>query len=80
MSFLQNTASGGFDVTPSDTADLPKTANALFVGGAGDVAIVTTGGDSLTFTVPAGVVLPFKARRVLSTGTTATNIIAATIK
>lgn len=81
MSFLQNTASDGFSITPSDTADLQETANAIYVGGAGDIALVTTGGASLTFVaVPAGSILPVKARTVLATGTTATTLLALTTK
>jgi hypothetical protein len=81
MSFLQNTASEGFTITPSDTVSLKQTANAIYVGVAGDVALVTAGGSSLTFVgVLAGSILPIKARSVLSTGTTATNLIALTTK
>jgi len=70
-------ASGGEAVTPSDSAELSKFARALYVGGTGDVALVTTDGSSLTFSsVPAGVLLPIQCKQVTSTGTTATNIIA----
>lgn len=49
----------------------------LYVGGAGDLAVITMGGDQVTFTAaPAGAFLPIQVTRVLSTGTTATNILA----
>jgi hypothetical protein len=64
-------------VTPHDTNDLPFISRALFVGGAGNVAVEMGSGDNVTFTgVPAGFILPIEVSKVLSTGTTATNIVA----
>lgn len=63
-------------VTPSDSTDLTNVPKALYIGGAGNIVI--TGKDSVdaTFAVTAGQVLPCRARRVKSTDTTATGIIA----
>jgi hypothetical protein len=64
-------------VTPSDTAPLAETTRALYVGQSGDVALVTAGGQSVTFTaVPAGSILPLRAAKILATGTTAGAILA----
>ena len=64
-------------VTPNDSADLAATSRALYVGGAGNVRVTTAGGDTVTFTgVPAGAILPVRVRRVFSTSTTATTILA----
>lgn len=61
-------------VTPSDSGG--TYAIALYVGGAGDVAIVTEGGDTVTFAgVPAGTIIPVRVSQVKSTGTTATDIV-----
>ena len=61
-------------VTPSDTN--PQQYRALYVGGAGNVAVKTLGGNSVTFqSVPAGAVLPIEVIAVLAAGTTATNIV-----
>ena len=61
-------------VTPSDTTELE--ASALYVGGAGDVAVVTEGGDTVTFTgVQAGSMLVLRIKQVRTTSTTATNIV-----
>ena len=68
-------------VTPSDTADITKKdgeyPRALWVGVAGNVAIVTPDGVVNTLTgVPAGTLVPIQTRRVNSTNTTATTMIA----
>lgn len=65
-----------FTVTPSDTTDLPVHADALYIGGAGDVQVDTVNGETVTFAgLSAGQVLPVKVARVYSTSTTATSII-----
>ena len=66
-------------VTPSDDTDLTG-ARALFVGGAGNLAIRTTQGASNTATVTltgvtAGSIIPIQVTRVMA-ATTATNIVA----
>lgn len=64
-------------VTPDDDAALTTDARALFVGGAGNLTLITSGGDAVTFTgVPAGSILPVRTRQVKATGTTATGIVA----
>jgi hypothetical protein len=67
----------GAAITPSDTVDLPAPARAIFVGGAGNIVLVTLGGTTLTFQgLLAGQILPVAASRVRATSTTATNLIA----
>lgn len=64
-------------VTTSDTASLPTPTSGLYIGGAGDVAVVMKGGASVTFkAVPVGTVLKISVTKVMATGTTATNIVA----
>lgn len=61
-------------VSPSDTAD--NYGSGLFIGGAGNVSLVTEAGDTLTFNTPAvGFVLPIRFKQVRATGTTATNLV-----
>jgi hypothetical protein len=49
----------------------------LYVGGAGNVSVVTIGGDIATFfAVPVGTVLPIQVVRLRATSTTATNVMA----
>lgn len=63
-------------VTKSDATILPPT-RAIYVGGAGDVAVTMADGTTGTFSaVVAGSVLPIQVTQVLSTGTTATLILA----
>lgn len=60
-------------VTPSDSVNLPAGCRSLWVGGAGNVALV--GEDNVVFTftgIAAGTVLPLGPKRVNSTNTTAT--------
>lgn len=64
-------------VTPHDSTDLTYLTKALYVGGAGNVAAVRADGTAVVFSgVPAGTILPIRCRRVNSTSTTATNIVA----
>lgn len=60
----------------SDTLDLPFVTRAIYVGGAGNVAVITKGGETVTFTAPpVGSILPIRATRLMSTNTTATLLI-----
>lgn len=62
----------GAAITPSDGVDLAAETRALYVGSAGDIALVLVSGDAITFAaVPAGTLLPVRAMRVKATGTTA---------
>lgn len=65
-------------VTPSNSATIRPTA-ALYIGGAGTVAVVMAGEGNSTATfsgVAAGTILPISVKQVKSTGTTATLILA----
>lgn len=67
----------GSAVTPSDATDFSRLTRALWVGGAGNVVVVWYDGTTSTLTgVPAGTLLPVRCKRVNSTSTTATSIVA----
>lgn len=70
-------ATQGRAVTKNDSTVLPVT-RALWVGGVGDVAVVfEDGGSAVTLSsVPAGTLLPIRVTKVMSTNTTATNMVA----
>jgi hypothetical protein len=67
-------------VVKSDTVPLPYGCRALYIGGAGDVAVVPSGhalSAPVTFVgMLAGSYLLVSCAYVMSTGTTATNIVA----
>jgi len=63
---------GGFAITKSDTTDLPRVTRQLYIGGAGDLAVVWADGSESVEPVKAGDRLDWRIRRVKSTGTTAT--------
>ena len=67
------------DVVPNDAADLPNYSRMLYVGFGGsnkDVHVTTINGSEVTFkNVPTGILM-VQARKVWSTGTTATEILA----
>lgn len=67
-------AHGAVAVTASDATVLQVTRS-LFIGVAGDVAVTMADGGNVTFKAPQGV-LPIQVTKVLSTGTTATDILA----
>jgi len=63
-------------VTPSDSVDLPALTEAIWAGGAGVIAAVEQDGQVVNFTCVAGTLVPIKARRINSTNTTATALVA----
>lgn len=87
MGFLRTRASNSarelvsaeefYAVTPNDSTDLTHgQCRALFVGTGGNVAVLNDDGDSVTFAVGDGQVLPIRTTRVLATGTDASGIVA----
>ncbi|MGH2538225.1 MAG: spike base protein, RCAP_Rcc01079 family [Candidatus Promineifilaceae bacterium] len=78
MTTVQNIApaAGAEAVTPSDSAVIVPT-RALYVGAAGDLRVELLDGSTVTFSgIAAGVLHPLQVRRVYSTGTTSTGIVA----
>lgn len=70
-----NPAADGFAITKNDSTDLAVQPRGIYVGGAGDVAVVL-GAATVTFVgAVAGSILPIAPSRVMSTGTTATNLL-----
>jgi hypothetical protein len=61
-------------VTPSDSTDVSFFG--FYVGITGDVAVTTAKGTVVTFTaVPAGQIIPVAVSKIMSTNTTATDIV-----
>lgn len=71
-------------VTPDDNVNIPYVGYPtetwpciLYVGGAGDIRVLTAGGDDIIFSnVPAGTFLPVQVIRVFATDTLASRIVA----
>lgn len=73
-------------VTPSDTTNIPSVSTengsgnngcVLYVGGGGNLKVLTVGNDEVTFVnIQDGSFFPIQVLRVYATGTTATNILA----
>jgi len=65
-------------ITPSDATVLPDGIRGVWVGGAGNIAVIMSG-DTTAVTlagVPAGTLLPIQISKVMATNTTATAITA----
>lgn len=66
-------------VTTGDTSanNFSREAQALYVGAAGNVAVVLPSGTAVTFVgVPAGTILPVRCIRVNTTNTSAGSMLA----
>ncbi|WP_108258444.1 spike base protein, RCAP_Rcc01079 family [Mangrovicoccus ximenensis] len=76
---LTSPATSGQSVTPNDSTDLQTHSRALFIGSGGSLAVDlvdSAEGDTLILqNVQAGMIYPLRARRVRSSGTTASGII-----
>ncbi len=74
---LESPASRAEAVTPSDSVDLTQVSRAVYVGGTGDLAVTMKEGGNVIFrNVIGGTVIAIRASRVLSAGTSATDIVA----
>jgi len=68
-------AHGAVAVTPSDSTELQVTRG-LYVGTSGNLSVVMADGQTIVFSsVPIGM-FPIQVTKVLSTNTTASNIVA----
>lgn len=81
MGYFPASYSQARDITKSDTVNFDVNLNgglcdAIWVGGAGIVVAVFQDGSTNNFTCVAGSLLPVRAKRVNSTTTTATLMVA----
>lgn len=70
-------AISAFAITKSDTTVISPPTNYVYVGGAGDLAVLMAN-DTVAVTlsaVPAGTLLSIRVQKVMSTNTTATLVI-----
>ncbi len=77
MSTQSDPAVGAVSITPNNTTDLAVTTRGIYVGGAGNISLITGDGNTVTLaSCAAGSVIPIVTKRVRSTGTTATALVA----
>lgn len=86
MAYQKLQVSNAAVVVPSDTVNIPSLSTSpeqrnngcvLYVGGTGDINVLTAGGNQVIFKgIAAGTFMPVQVLRVYSIATTATNIIA----
>lgn len=63
-------------ITPSDSTDM-ATCRGIYVGVGGNIVAVAENNNVATFSdVPAGSILPVRAKRINATGTTASSLVA----
>ena len=73
---LTSPGDDAFAITPHNTNELAQVTRGIYVGGSGDVAVVTKKGTTVTFSgVVAPFIIPIRASKVLVTGTTATGLV-----
>lgn len=74
---LESPAQNAAAITPNDSTDLTNYARALYVGVTGDIVVdLVQSGSSITIKAAPVGILPISVKRVRSTGTTATNLLA----
>lgn len=66
-----------FAIAPHDTAELPLVTKSIYVGQAGDLALLPLRGQTVVIfrNLQAGMMLDVRARTILATGTTAADIV-----
>lgn len=77
-SLSQFSAVSAASIVPSDSTPLTNSTYAIYVGGAGDVKVILNNDTAAVIfkAVPVGTTLYVQASQVLSTGTTATLLLA----
>ena len=73
---LESPAKDAFAISGNDSTDLANSTRSIYVGGSGNIKLTTIDGSTVTFNgAIAGSILPIRAKRIFSTGTTPTNLI-----
>lgn len=74
---LDDPASTCRPIEPSDSTALEDLCRAIYIGNAGSLRLIDASGNIVVFEgLVGGSILPVRARQVLSTGTTATGLVA----
>ena len=74
--YLDAPAFDGFAITPSDTVDFDTVCRAIYIGTGGDISFIAASGNTVVLkNTVAGTVMPFRMKRINSTGTTAADLV-----
>jgi hypothetical protein len=69
-------AQDAYAITTSDSVNFSSPFRSIYVGGSGNIVVVTPSGTAITFNgALAGTVIPVAGLRVNTTSTTATNLV-----
>ncbi|MCK0096526.1 hypothetical protein MWU60_13165 [Yoonia sp. F2084L] len=68
---LTSPAVSHYVISPSDAADLPVRPRALYVNVGGSAVMQDASGESVSYELMAGSILPLRPNRVMASGTTA---------
>lgn len=74
--FLSSPVTGAAGVTPNDSTDLAEVSLNLFIGTAGTLKVTMMDGSVVTYGAITAGRHPLRVKRVWSTGTSASNIVA----
>lgn len=67
---------GGFPIVPSDVTPVPILPRRIWVGSGGDLSVAMRSGDIITLkNIPPGTPMDLIVTHVLSTNTTASNLV-----
>jgi hypothetical protein len=70
-------AIGYESVVPSDSVNLAFPCRGVYIGGTGNLSLISPNGETVTLVgLIGGQIYPFAATRIRATGTTATDILA----
>ncbi len=74
---LESPATKAFTITPDNNNDLAFVTRGFYVGSGGNITVIMMDDDvPILFPyLPAGVTKPWRVKRVMSTGTTATGMV-----
>jgi len=73
---LDSPSGDAFAITPHADEDLATSTRGIYVGVTGNINLITVGGQTVLFeNLPAGFILPVRAKRVLVSLTSATKLI-----
>lgn len=73
---LSGPAAHAFAISPNDSAPISETTRALYIGVGGNLSVTMASGGNAAFTsISSGTLLPIRITKVLSTGTTASDIV-----